>query len=175
MTVCLHLTERQEGQDGQDGQGAVGLAWIEPMDQEQPRGVLMRNRSLTVLHAAAIVYAAASAAVILFQIALAAGVPWGAYAMGGRFPGKFPIALRLAALAQALLIAGMVIVVLCRAELVLASWLGAARRLIWVIVAVAALGLVLNLITPSAAERAIWAPVAFVLLVSSAVVALKGN
>jgi hypothetical protein len=47
--------------------------------------------------------------------------------------------------------------------------------LFWVVVAVAALGFVLNLITPSAGERAIWAPVAFVLLVSSTVVALKGG
>jgi hypothetical protein len=135
----------------------------------------MRNRSLTVLHAAAIVYAAASAAVILFQIALAAGVPWGAYAMGGRFPGKFPIALRLAALVQAALIAGMVGVVLSRAGLAPAGWSGASRRLVWVVVGVAAVSLVLNFITPSAAERAIWTPVAFVLLVSSVVVALKGN
>ncbi|MEK4110124.1 hypothetical protein ABIC86_002354 [Paenibacillus sp. DS2363] len=29
--------------------------------------------------------------VILFQVALAVGVPWGEYAMGGKFPGKYPI------------------------------------------------------------------------------------
>lgn len=28
--------------------------------------------------------------VILFQVALAVGVPWGEYAMGGKFPGKNP-------------------------------------------------------------------------------------
>lgn len=135
----------------------------------------MWNRSLTPLHVAAILYAAASAAVILFQIALAAGVPWGAYAMGGRFPGQFPTAFRLAALAQAAMIAGMVLVVLSRAGLVLAGWSAATRWPVWGVVAVAAIGFVLNVITPSAAERAIWAPVAFVLLVTSTMVAMKGR
>jgi hypothetical protein len=133
----------------------------------------VRDRSLTAVYLAAILYAAASTVVIVFQIALAAGVPWGAYAMGGRFPGRFPTALRLAALAQAALIAGMVVVVLSRAGLVLVGS-AASRWLVWGVVAFAALSLVLNLITPSAAERAIWAPVAFVLLVSSTIVAIKG-
>ena len=83
--------------------------------------------------------------------------------------------MRVAALAQAALIAGMVGVVLSRAGLAQAGWSAVSRRLVWVTVAVAALSLVLNLITPSSAERAIWAPVAVVLLVSSVVVALKGN
>ena len=50
-----------------------------------------------------------------------------------------------------------------------------SRWLIWIVVAVAALSLVLNLITPSADERVIWAPVALTLLISSAVVAIKGS
>jgi hypothetical protein len=36
-------------------------------------------------------------------------------------------------------------------------------------------GLVLNLITPSAGERAIWAPVVLILLISSTVVAKQGT
>ena len=127
------------------------------------------------MQSAAILYATASAVVVLFQVAVAAGVPWGAYAMGGRFPGRFPPALRLVALVQVALIVGMVGVVLARAGLILIGWSDASRRLVWVVVAVAALGFVLNLITPSAGERAIWAPVASVLLVSSTVVALKGG
>jgi hypothetical protein len=43
------------------------------------------------------------------------------------------------------------------------------------VVAYGVIGLILNLITPSAGERAIWAPVAFVLLVSSLVVASRPN
>ena len=100
--------------------------------------------------AAALLYTAVSVGVVIFQIMLAAGAPWGAYAMGGAFPGQFPLALRIAALAQAALIAGMAIVVLSRAGLVLAGWSEVTRWLVWCVVALAAVSLVLNLMTPSA-------------------------
>ena len=67
------------------------------------------NRDMRLGRAAALLYAAVSVGVVVFQIALAAGAPWGAYAMGGAFPGQFPLALRIAALAQAALIAGMAV------------------------------------------------------------------
>jgi hypothetical protein len=117
------------------------------------------------------VYAVASAGVVAFQIALALGAPWGAYAMGGAFPGQFPPALRLAALVQAAVLALLAGVVLARASIALRSWFRLSRWLVWAAVAFAAVSLVLNLITPSAGERMIWAPVAFVLLVSSLLVA----
>lgn len=121
----------------------------------------------------AILYAAVAAGVVAFQIALAAGAPWGEYAMGGAFPGQFPPALRIAAVVQAALIAAMALVVMSRAGLILPRWSRASRWLVWVVVAFAAASLVLNLITPSPVDRAIWAPVALLLLVSSAVVAGK--
>ena len=128
---------------------------------------------MSLRRAAALLYTGVSAGIVVFQVALAAGVPWGAYAMGGAFPGTFPLTLRVAALVQAALIAGMAVVVLSRAGLVLRGWSGVTRWLVWVAVAFAAVSFVLNLITPSAAERAIWAPVALLLLASSTVVATK--
>lgn len=122
--------------------------------------------------AAALLYATISAGVIAFQIALALGAPWGAYAMGGAFPGQFPPALRVAAIVQAAILIGLAAVVLARAGLLFHGRFRASRWLIWLVVAFSALSLVLNLITPSAGERAIWAPVAFLLLVSSVTVAL---
>jgi hypothetical protein len=62
-----------------------------------------------------------------------------------------------------------------RAGLILAGWSRVTRWLVWVVVAVATVSLVLNLITPSAGERALWAPVLLLLLVSSAVVAIKDS
>lgn len=121
---------------------------------------------------AAFLYSFASAGIIAFQLALAAGAPWGAYAMGGAYPGQFPPALRIAALLQAALLGGMAAVVLARARLILPRWLRLARWLVWGVVAFTAISLVLNLITPSAGERALWAPVAAVLLICSTVVAL---
>ena len=124
---------------------------------------------------AALFYAIISLAVVAFQLALAAGAPWGAFAMGGAFPGQFPPALRIAALVQALLLLALAAVVLARAGVILLGWSRVARWLIWFVVAFAALSFVLNLITPSAGERAIWAPVAFLLLLSSGIVAFTSS
>lgn len=124
---------------------------------------------------AAIVYAIVSFAVVAFQIALAAGAPWGAYAMGGAFPGQFPPALRVAALIQAAILVGMAAVVLARAGIVLPGWARVSRWLVWLVVAFAVVSLILNLLTPSAGERAIWAPTALLLLMSSTAVAFSAS
>lgn len=95
--------------------------------------------------------------------------------MGGAFPGQFPPALRIAALIQAALLVGMAVVVLARADLILPSWSRVSRGLVWIVVAFAALSLILNLITPSARERVIWAPIAFLMLISSSIVAFRNS
>ena len=81
---------------------------------------------LTIRRLSAILYTIISGAVVAFQIALAAGAPWGEYAMGGAFPGQFPLGLRIAALIQAALLVGMAGIVLARAGL-LATWTHAPR------------------------------------------------
>jgi hypothetical protein len=121
--------------------------------------------------AAAIGYVAISAGVVAFQIALTLGAPWGSAAMGGSFPGQYPPAMRVAAFFQAAIIALIAGVVLSRAGVALPRWSRASRWLVWLVVAFLAVGLVLNLATPSAAERVIWAPVTFLLLVCSLMVA----
>ncbi len=120
---------------------------------------------------AAIIYAVVIVGVVGFQIALAAGAPWGSFAMGGAFPGQFPPALRIAAVVQAVLLLVWAGVVLARAGVALPRWERPSRWLIWFVVAFSAVSLVLNLITPSAGERMIWAPVAFVMLICSLLVA----
>ena len=130
---------------------------------------------MTLRRMAALLYAIISSGVAAFQIALAGGAPWGAFAMGGAFPGQFPPALRIAALIQAALLVGMAAVVLARADLILTRWSRVSRWLVWFVVAFAALSLVLNLITPSAGERAIWAPTALLLLISSSIVAFTSS
>ncbi len=124
---------------------------------------------------AALFYAIISLAVVAFQVALAVGAPWGAFAMGGAFPGQFPPALRIAALFQAVLLLALAAVVLARAGVLHPGWSRVSRWLIWSVVAFAALSFVLNLITPSAGERAIWTPVALLLLISSGVVAFTSS
>lgn len=78
---------------------------------------------------------------------------------------------RIAVLIQAVVLLAMAAVALARAFFNLPGWSRVSRWLIWFVVTFAVLSLVLNLITPSAGERAIWAPTAFLLLISSGIVA----
>ena len=124
---------------------------------------------------AAIIYATVTFGVVAFQIALAAGAPWGAYAMGGASPGQFSLALRIGAIIQAALLAGMAVVILARAGLILPGWSRVSHWLVWIVVALTTLSLVLNLITPSDGERAIWTPTLSLLLISSLIVAFSNS
>lgn len=123
--------------------------------------------------AAALLFAAVTAAVIAFQVALALGAPWGGYAMGGRFPRQFPPRMRVAAIAQAVVLSLAVVVVLSDASIVVPSLAATFPGLIWLVVALSAVSLVLNTLTPSVRERRIWAPVAVVMLVCGLVVAVS--
>lgn len=116
------------------------------------------------------VFGIAALFAIGFQVALAAGAPWGEYAMGGRYPGRFPLRLRVAAVMQAAVLAVLGAIVLTSAGLV-ASPL-AAPWLIWLVVAFSAASLFVNAISRSPGERRIWVPVAIVMLGSSLIVAL---
>jgi hypothetical protein len=120
---------------------------------------------------AALIFAAVTLGVMAFQIALALGAPWGAYAMGGAFPGQYPPPMRVAAVVQAGILGLMACVVLARAGIALPGWARVSRWAIWIIVALLGVGVVLNLITPSAGERMIWAPVAALMFVCSLLVA----
>jgi hypothetical protein len=120
------------------------------------------------------IFAAVLAVLVLFQLALAAGAPWGSLAMGGRFPGKFPPSMRIAALVQVAIYGLMGAIVFARAGLALPDWLDISRIAIWFVVGVSALAVVLNLATPSKWERRLWAPVAILMFAASLRVALPG-
>lgn len=122
---------------------------------------------------AAYVFAFTTAVSVLFQIALALGAPWGHLAMGGRFPGKFPPAMRVLALVQAVVLAMLAVIVTIKARLALADFYTFSETATWAVFAISVLSLIMNLATPSRRERMLWAPVAFVLALSSLVVALS--
>jgi hypothetical protein len=121
---------------------------------------------------AAWVFGALIAGLALFQLALAAGAPWGSLAMGGRYPGRFPPPMRVAALVQIAIYAVMAVVVFARAGMLLPDLLDASRIAIWAVAAISAVAIVLNLITPSKWERRLWAPVAILMFATSLRVAL---
>ncbi len=134
---------------------------------------MMGAMDVTTLAASA--FAVVALGVIAFQVALTLGAPWGAYAMGGAFPGRFPTPMRVAALVQAVLIGLLALAVLSAAAIIVPELADAYPWVVWVAVVVSALAVVLNAISRSAGERRIWVPVAVVMLVCSVLVALTAT
>ena len=121
---------------------------------------------------AAKVFLALTCVVVAFQLALAAGAPWGELTMGGAVRGQLPPRMRVIALCSAVLLTGFGAIVAARAQLAFPRWRRTSRRLIWVVVAYSIVGVILNTLTRSPRERALWLPVAVVLAVCAVIVAL---
>lgn len=120
---------------------------------------------------AAIIFTILSGAVVIFQICLALGMPWGAASMGGRFPGKYPTKMRVVALFNIVLIVFITSILLSKAHILLPQMLPFSEKAIWVVVAFSFAGTVMNTITPSKIER-IWAPVGLIQFITSIIVGI---
>ena len=98
-----------------------------------------------------------------FQLALAAGAPWGGAAYGGltEHPG---VELRVSSVVATLVWAAAALVVLKRAGF--GTWAPLPRRAlpvaVWVLAGLTAVAIVPNAISPSGLERSIWVPWAVV-------------
>ena len=104
----------------------------------------------------AAVFLALTAMVLAFQVALIAGVPWGHLTQGGQYAGALPLAGRVFAGVSIGVLALMGWIVAARAGLAAPEF---PRWTIWVVVACLVVSVGLHLLTPSAAERALWLPV----------------
>jgi hypothetical protein len=129
---------------------------------------------LDITMLAALVYGCATFFVVAFQLMLALGAPWGAYAMGGRFPGRFPPMMRVLAVVQAVVLGLLAVVVMSAAGVTAPDLVEGLPWLIWVVVAVSAVSVVMNAASPSSGERRLWVPTGVVMLLTSLVVALTG-
>ena len=124
---------------------------------------------------AALVATTLLAVVALFQVALAIGMPWGLAAYGGRAP-TLTAAQRVTS-AVAFVVWCLVALIVVRAaggsiwSPVPDTWSSVA---LWVVVGLLVVATVLNAITPSVLERAVWLPVTAVLLVAVVVIAVHG-
>ena len=107
-----------------------------------------------------------------FQAALVFGAPWGEYTQGGASAGILPTSGRVVAAVSILILGAFAMGLMARV-----GW-GPLRRAPWRLVSLvgwasvvyAAIAVVLNTATPSARERAVWAPVSVVLLAAQLVV-----
>ncbi len=125
------------------------------------------------MEATAIIAAILLGIIAVFQIALAAGVPWGSASWGGRHPGKLPTGYRIGSAVAGLFFYPAVAAFILSSAGVLgddASNGGVGG--LWVLTGLFGLSTVINLISPSKVER-IWAPGALVLTVCCAVLAIS--
>lgn len=102
----------------------------------------------------------------VFQVGLAAGLPWGVAAWGGAHSGHLPTGFRLASAASAVVWAAIAVELaaprLTRPEHQGHQGHRGRRRLLTVLTAVMVLAAVMNAASPSPVERAIWTPFALV-------------
>ena len=97
----------------------------------------------------AIVFIIATVTVILYQLLLALGLPLGEASMGGKFPGKYPVNMRLVALLNTCLLGCFVVIVLSKSRIAFDSWKSFSNSAIWAVVAVVGISTFLNIISPS--------------------------
>ncbi len=105
-------------------------------------------------------YATACLAVIFFQIALILGTPLGAYTQGGQHPGKLPLKGRAMAALSIPVLMLQALAILSAAGFPGLDW---PRWTGWAALALSLVTTLLNWITPSQRERALWGPATLVM------------
>lgn len=96
---------------------------------------------------------------VAFQFALIAGAPWGRITQGGAHKGPLPRRGRIIAAVSAVLLVLMALSVVAKAGY-LSDW---PAWTYWTTVVIQGISMILNWITPSAAERRLWGPITLVL------------
>lgn len=128
--------------------------------------------SLPILSATLLVVI--SILVAVFQLCLACGAPWGAYAFGGAHPGRLPLRYRITS-ALSLIIYGFQGALFASMADLVPTWLPEALApwILWVFVTFFAIGTIMNGISRSKRERYLWTPVVTLSLACALVVALS--
>ena len=124
---------------------------------------MMQDKSLA--STAALVAAIVLGGLVLFQLALALGVPWGEASYGGA-EATLPTHLRATSLGAVVFWSLVTLIVLRRGGHQVWSPLPVAWLpvVVWGLVGLMVVACVVNALTPSAIERAIWLPVSVALL-----------
>jgi hypothetical protein len=115
---------------------------------------------------AAFFYILIIAIVVLFQLCLIFGAPWGQITQGGRYQGTLPVGGRVAAALSIPILIFMGASITSAAGLV-PNWAGWTA---YAAIAVQALSTTLNWITPSQKERILWGPITSIMLFFAAYV-----
>ena len=123
---------------------------------------------------AALIQAVISLGVVIFQLALAAGAPWGEFTMGGQYKGTLPRSLRMGAAVSAVIMLAQAGHYLAQARLVPKLLDPTGDNVVnWIWFGFSLAGLILNSISRSKKERNTWVPVLLASSVCTVLVALN--
>lgn len=106
-------------------------------------------------------YATVCLAIVFFQIALIGGAPLGRWTQGGQVSGALPLSGRIVAAVSIPVVVFQALALLAAAGFPGLDW---PRWTGWVALGVSVISMVLNGITPSREERAVWFPVMIVMV-----------
>jgi hypothetical protein len=135
------------------------------------------NQTQDIAGKAAIVAAGLLSAFAAFQVALAAGVPWGGLAWGGAESGQLSGGLRAASAVSAVVLVWMAMVLLTRGGVVANTTVVPVRRLTlvtWVIAGFMALNTLGNLASGNPFEQMVAAPTTGIVAVLAVFLARRG-
>lgn len=104
--------------------------------------------------------------VILFQIGLLIGQPWGEYTMGGYNKGILPVKLRIAPFISILILIFFIIFTIDKTQIFGFSF-NFPIYLKWLIIGFNILAFIANSITKSKKERMLWQPITLLILILS--------
>jgi hypothetical protein len=147
------------------------------------KGHTMTTRSLTmnqtrdIAGKAAIVAAGLLSAFAAFQVALAAGVPWGGLAWGGAESGQLSGGLRAASAVSAVVLVWMAMVLLTRGGVIAGSRVVPSRRLsfaTWAIAGLMSLNTLGNLASGNPFEQSVAATTTGIVAVLAVLLARRG-
>lgn len=106
-------------------------------------------------------YATVCLGIVFFQIALIGGAPLGRWTQGGQVSGALPLSGRIVAAVSIPVVVFQALAILAAAGFPGLDW---PRWTGWVALGVSVISMVLNGITPSREERAVWFPVMIVMV-----------
>jgi len=121
---------------------------------------------------AAIAFCVLLGLLVVFQLALVAGAPWGRFAWGGQHEGVLPARLRVGSVVSIVLYTLFGLIALDRSGVLVWLPAGVSQVAMWVVFAILALGTVMTALSRSKPERFVMTPVALVLAILALIIAL---
>lgn len=112
--------------------------------------------------------------IAVFQVALAAGKPWGQFSWGGKHAGVLPRGFRIGSVFSSGILCLFAAVNLQTAAVISPVFPPGMHMVMqWIVTVYAGLGTFMNAISRSRGERLLWTPVAAILLALNLYILLK--